>query len=116
MLATAFSRRVDSTSQPHISGPWQLPPFSSLGNDLLCPSEPPADKCHLMPLLGTSIHLDGRLQTTPPLWIFFILRLSSVILFCVLLLLLPPYLGLWQVYVVSFSKENILLQFGSMAA
>ena len=115
MLATAVCRRVDSTSQPHVSGPWQPPPFSSLGNDLLCPSEPPADKCHLMLLLGTSIHLDGRLQTTPPRWIFFTLRLSSVILFCMLLHLLPPSLGLQQVYMVSFSKENILLQFGSMA-
>ena len=28
MLATAFSRRVDSTSQPHVSGPWQLPSVS----------------------------------------------------------------------------------------
>ena len=77
--------------------PMVLPPLSSLVNDLLYPSERPVDKRHLLLLLGTSIHLDGRLRTTPPWWIFFTFRLSSVVLFCVLLLLLPPSLGLWQV-------------------
>lgn len=54
---------------------WQPPPFSSVGNDLLCLSEQQVDKCHLMCRLGISIHLDGRLRATPPRLIFYTLRL-----------------------------------------
>lgn len=84
-------------------GNW-LPHFSSVENDLLCPSEQRVDKWHLMSL-PAPIHLDGRLQTTTLCLIFCTLGAFFSDFFKALLIFVPPSHGPQNVYSVIWRRK-----------